>query len=165
MQTFNYIHEWNRYRQLNRRFSNDDHFFDVEHVFYNDEQETNLFEIAHWDHDLLWRNNEIRFRLERSWKSFEKSFHRYFLELSDRNSRHSKSQETIRLILAANFNSKNETLRSKNSHALNFRLRWSFRQRSNQHNRQKNHWIKTIRSRLIDLRHCQLEDIYFSDQK
>jgi hypothetical protein len=70
MQSFSHIHEWNRHRQSNRRFNNDDHFFDVEHVFYNDEQKTDLFEIAHWDHDLLWRNNETRSRFERNWESF-----------------------------------------------------------------------------------------------
>jgi hypothetical protein len=165
MQLFNHIHEWDRHRQSNRRLSNDDYLFDVEHVLYNDEQETDLFEIAHWDHDLLWRDNETRFRLERSWKSSQKSSHRHFLELSDRNSRHSKFQETVRSILVANFNSKNETLRSRNSHTLNLRSRWNLRQRSSRHNRQRNHWMKTIKSRLIDLRHCQFEDTHFSDQK
>jgi hypothetical protein len=155
MQSFNHIHKQHKYKQSDRDISDNNNFFNVEHVFNNDEQKTSLFKIDHWDHDLLWKNNEIRFHFERKWKSFQKSSHRYLHELSNRDSRYLVSQETIWSISAANINSKNRILRSKNSHSLNFRLRWSFWQRSNRHNRQKNHWMKTIKSRskFIDFRH------------
>jgi hypothetical protein len=63
------------------------------------------------------------------------------------------SQETVRLIFAADINSKNRALRSRNSHSLNFRSRWSFRQRSNRHNCQTDHRMKTIKSRITDFCH------------
>ncbi len=66
MQSFDHIHERHRHRQSARNICDDNHFFNVENDFYNDEQETSLFETHHEDHDLLEKNNEIRFRLERN---------------------------------------------------------------------------------------------------
>jgi hypothetical protein len=98
-------------------------------------------------------------------KSFQRSSHRYIHELSNCYSSYSVFQETVSSISAADINSKNWAMRSRNSHSLNLCSRWNFRQWSSRHNCQRNHWLKTIRSRLIDFRHCQFEDTHFSDQK
>ncbi len=155
MQSFDYIHERHWYRQSNQSICDDNYFFDVEHNFHNDEQKTNFFEFHHEDHDLLKRNNETRSRFERNCKSSQKSSHNHLHKLSNCYSSHSMSQKTVRSIFAADINSKNKIMRSRNSHSLNLRSRWSLRQRSNRHNNQKNHWMKTIKSRFIDFRHDQ----------
>jgi hypothetical protein len=165
MFSFNHIHERHWHWQSDWDIRDNNYFFDVRHVLHSDEQKTSVFEIDHWDHDLFERNNEIRSRFEHDWESFQKSSHNHFLELSNRNSRHSELQETVRSIFIANSDSKNKTLRSRNSHSLNSRSRWNLKQRSNRHSRQKNHRMKTIKSRIIDFRHCQFEDIHFNDQK
>jgi hypothetical protein len=165
LQSFNHFHERHRHWQLNRDICNNHHLFNVEHDFHNDEQETSLFEIHHEDHDLLRKNNEIRSRFERSWESSQKSSHRNIHELSNDYSSHSVFQETIWSISVASINSKNWAMRSRNSHSLNSRSRWSFRQWDSRHSCQRNHWMKTIKlkSRLINFRYCQFENIHLSD--
>jgi hypothetical protein len=165
VQSFDHIHKWHRHRQSDRRIRDDNYLFNVENDFHNDEQEISLFETHHEDQDLLERNNEARFRSERNWKSFQRSLYRHLHELSDRDSSHSVFQKAIRSISTADFNSKNWTLRSRNSHSLNFDSRWDLRQRDSRHSCQRNHWMKTIKSRLTDLRHSQFEDTHLSDQK
>jgi hypothetical protein len=68
-------------------------------------------------------------------------------------------QETSRSIFVADASSKNKILRLKNSHTLNLCSHWNFQQRNNRHNRQKNHWMKIIKSRFINFHHCQFEDV------
>jgi hypothetical protein len=157
MQSFNDLHERHRHRQSDRSICDDNHFFNIEHDSHNDEQKTSLFEIHHEDHDLLRRNNETWSRSERNRESFQKSSHRHIHELSSCYSSYSVLQETVRSISAVNINQKKWTMRSRNAHSLNLRSRWSFRQWSNRHSCQKDDWMKTIRLRFIDFRHCQLK--------
>jgi hypothetical protein len=165
LQSFNHLHERHRYWQSDRSICSDHHFFNVEHDFHNDEQKTSLFETYHEDHDLLRRNNETWSRFERNWESSQKSSHRHIHELSNDYSSHSMFQETIWSIFVASISSKNWAMRSRNSHSLNSRSRWSFRQWDNRHSCQRDHWMKTIklRSRFISLRYCQLKSAHLSD--
>ncbi len=150
LQSFDYIHERHRYRQSDRDRDDDNYFFDIEHDSHNDEQKTNLFESHHEDHDLLWKNNETRSRSKRNWESSQRSFHRHLHELLSCYSSHLMLQETIRSIFVADINSKNKTMRSRNSHSLNFRSRRSLRQRSNQYSNQKiTEWRESDRDLLI----------------
>jgi hypothetical protein len=68
VQSFDHIHERHRHRhrQSDRDIRDDNHFFNVENDFHNNEQETSLFETHYEDHDLLKKNREIRFRFERN---------------------------------------------------------------------------------------------------
>jgi hypothetical protein len=66
VQSFDHIHERHRHRQSDRDIRDDNHFFNVENDFYNDEQKTSLFETHHEDHDLLEKNNETRSRFKRN---------------------------------------------------------------------------------------------------
>ncbi len=47
MQSFNHIHKQHKYKQSDRDISDNNNFFNVEHVFNNDEQKTSLFKIDH----------------------------------------------------------------------------------------------------------------------
>ncbi len=165
MQSFSDLHERHRHRQSDRDICDDNHLLNVEHDSHSDKQKTSLSETHHEDHDLLRRNNEVWSRFKRNKESSQRSSHRHIHELSRCYSNYSVSQETIRSISAADINQKNWTMRSRNSHWLNSRSRWSSRQWSNRHKCQRNHWMKTIRSRLTVFRHCQFEDTHLSDQE
>jgi hypothetical protein len=66
MQSSNDLHERHRHWQSDRDIRDDNNLLNVRHVLYSDEQETDLFEFDHRDHDLLERDKKARSRSERN---------------------------------------------------------------------------------------------------